>query len=57
MDLLNYLLGWYRGRNNWLIRNSPGRPELIRLDPKCYMENNVYMKEYKNDYHLKGHLN
>jgi hypothetical protein len=26
LELYNYLISIFKGRSNWLIKNSPGRP-------------------------------
>jgi hypothetical protein len=46
-----------RGRSNWLIKHSPGKPELVPLHPKAYLEPKDYMKDFKNNFEDRGYLN
>lgn len=36
-ELYQLLLFELRGRSNWLIKPSPGRPELLPLHPRVYL--------------------
>lgn len=47
----------FKNCSNWLLRNAPVRPEIIPLHPKVYLENNHYMKDFKNNFSEKGYLN
>jgi hypothetical protein len=39
---------------HWLLKNSP-ITELIPLHPKVYLEEQDYMKDYKNNFIEAGH--
>ena len=56
-ELYNYLVMVFKGKNNRLIKNTIGRPELVPLHPLVYMENKPYMKDFKNNYGEVGYLN
>lgn len=36
-ELYGLILFPYRNKSNWLIKNSPGKPELVHLNPKVYL--------------------
>jgi hypothetical protein len=56
-ELYQLLLFELRGRSNWLIKPSPGRPELIALHPRVFLESRDYMKDFKNNFAERGYLN
>jgi hypothetical protein len=55
-ELYHYLLTVFKGRSNWLIKQSPGKPEIVPLNPVCYLENKDYMKAFKNNFIEQGYL-